>query len=352
MTLTSNIKVGIEDSFNAQADENLTGITSALQPKLVVQAFRQLKIFAKTNTSYKLLSIRVLRYKPNKRCLLEYCFGRDAPAYEHFTPLILLGKIRASRSGKKEYRQQRQLQEHGFADTAANPISVPDTLAHIPSLNMWLQRKVAGTTLTSLLQSPRSIALMPRIAEAAWKIHNTPLQLPFTHSVDDALAQLQQRMLQLYQTAPQLERRIAPLLKKATLTALAIQKQPYRTIHRDYYADQIIVSPDKSRIFIVDNDIICNGNPTLDIGNFNAHLIEYSIRHLNHPNALTQCQQQFVNRYVALSGEQSLYPIQVYTYLTLLRHISISYQMPERKRCTNTIIETCETFWHKSTQQF
>jgi aminoglycoside phosphotransferase (APT) family kinase protein len=48
------------------------------------------------------------------------------------------------------------------------------------------------------------------------------------------------------------------------------------TIHRDFYPDQVLVDGD--RLYLLDLDLYCLGDPALDIGNFCAHLVEQALR--------------------------------------------------------------------------
>ena len=57
-------------------------------------------------------------------------------------------------------------------------------------------------------------------------------------------------------------------------------------IHRDFYADQVIVAG--PRICLIDFDLYCEGDPALDIGNFLGHIQEQSLRSLGDPEALAQ----------------------------------------------------------------
>jgi thiamine kinase-like enzyme len=61
---------------------------------------------------------------------------------------------------------------------------------------------------------------------------------------------------------------------------------PTSLIHRDFYPDQILV--DRDRLWLVDLDLCCQGDPALDIGNFIAHITEQSLRQTGDPSAMEQ----------------------------------------------------------------
>lgn len=329
----------IDDSFNIEGDPALPTAGAALDPEVISAEFCRVPFFAGADAPYTLAGIHVLRHKPGKRCLLEYRF--DSPAGRE--AMVLLGKIRAWRSGKKQYRLQSSIWSEGFDKVSADGISVPEPVAHIATLNMWLQRKVAGETLTALLDRPESLDLMPRVAQAAWKIHNTGFDIARTHTISDEVSILKQRLAVLCRAKPDMEKRVNALLEKAIRLAMTVAEAPYRNIHRDYYPDQIIVSPGHRQISVIDFDLCCKGDPAVDLGNFAGHLVEHGVRYFDDPEALHRHRELLVASYLKYSGSDISRSIQVYTFLTLMRHISISFQMPGRSKYTSAILEACES---------
>lgn len=51
-----------------------------------------------------------------------------------------------------------------------------------------------------------------------------------------------------------------------------------------FYPDQVLV--DRDRLWLVDLDLCCQGDPALDIGNVIAHITEQSLRQMGNPSAL------------------------------------------------------------------
>jgi hypothetical protein len=339
LSMPQNKDVFIDNSFNIEGDPVLPTARAALDPAAISAEFCRVPFFAGEDVSYTLAGIRVLRHKPGKRCLLEYRF--DNPAGREAT--VLLGKIRARRSGKKQYRLQSSVWSEGFDKASSDGISVPEPIAHIATMNMWLQRKVAGQTLTALLDRPESLDLMPRVAQAAWKIHNTGFDIARTHTITDEVSILKQRMAELCRARPDMGKRVNALLENAMRLAMTVAEAPYRNIHRDYYPDQIIVSPGHRQISVIDFDLCCKGDPAVDLGNFAGHLVEHGVRYHDDPEALRRHRELLVASYLKNSGNDISRSIQVYTFLTLMRHISISFQMPGRNKYTSAILEACET---------
>ena len=80
----------------------------------------------------------------------------------------------------------------------------------------------------------------------------------------------------------------------------------------------------------------------MDTGNFIAHLIEWSLRSHGRPNALDAQIWALAERYLALAGEQRRGAVDIWTTLSLARHIAISASMPERTQVTLPLLELCE----------
>src|SRR5439155_8520258 len=110
-------------------------------------------------------------------------------------------------------------------------------------------------------------------------------------------------------------------------------------IHRDFYADQVIV--DGERLFLLDFDLYCEGDPALDIGNFLGHITEQSLRILGDAGALADRERAMEERFVELTGTAPA-AVRAYATLTLVRHVYLSTLSPDRRLFTQSLIELCE----------
>jgi aminoglycoside phosphotransferase (APT) family kinase protein len=111
-------------------------------------------------------------------------------------------------------------------------------------------------------------------------------------------------------------------------------------VHRDFYPAQVIV--DGKRLYLIDFDLYCLGDPGLDVGNFLGHVTEESLRELGGPEALAEVERAMEERFVELSGESVRAAVRAYTTLTLARHVFLSTQFPERQRFTEALLKLCE----------
>jgi aminoglycoside phosphotransferase (APT) family kinase protein len=309
---------------------------NALDPH---QADRQLNChlpgLTRDNGRVRLCAIRVTRYKPGRRCLIEYDveFGQR-------TRQTLVGKARANGRGASSYDLAKVLWDSGFASDSEDGITVPEPVGIIPEFQMWFQRKVPGVASTHLLADGDGVRLARRIAEAIHKLHRADVRAHCRHTMADELRILHGRLSLVAETQPQWAERLARLLVFCDRLGASAPVPSPCGIHRDFYADHVIV--DGPRLYLLDFDLYCEGDPALDVGNFLGHLAEQSLRALGDPNALSDRAEALEERFLELSGERTRAAIRAYATLTLVRHIYVSTQFPERRRFTERLLELSE----------
>lgn len=329
----------VRDPFGAASDPTLPTVALALEPDEVRRQFeRRLPLLARDGTP-KVRAIRVTRHKPGKRCLVEYDVTIVRPSGEE-RRLTLIGKIRRGRSGHAGYRLLSSFRSAGFDTGSADGISVPEPIGTLWKFRMWLYRKAPGAPASELLAGPDGALLARRIAEAAHKVHRAGVPTEERHTIADELRTLRACLAIVRGARPRLARRIDAVLAGCDRLAAAMPPVRPTGIHRDFYADQVIVEGD--RIYIIDFDLYCLGDPALDIGNFVGHLTEQSVRGFGRPDALANAERALVDRFAELSGEDVRGPIAAYATLTLARHVYLSTQFAERRPFTEAILEICE----------
>jgi len=388
------VEIPVIDPFGAADDPAIPFVAEALDPCKVQRRFTYgLPRLAGEDGTVRLRAIQVTRYKPNRRCCIEYSVevepgcarraawgtaaqrwsmpraapdagrtaSRDATTGHgtghaaHGTPLeavTLIGKMRAGHSGKTGYRVLDALWEAGFTAGSPDGISVPEPIAYFGELRMWLQRKVPGQMATELIAGPGGEALVRRIAEAAHKLHAAGVPGKRTHGMVDEIRILHERLPAVSEAGPghtdarSMAERICRLLEACDRLAAATPLPATRWVHRDFYPDQVIVDGAAgvpgARLYLIDFDNYCEGDPGLDIGNFLGHITEQSLRTLGDPEALADREQAMEEQFVALSGEATRPAVRAYATLTLVRHIYLSTLFPERRALTDTLLELCE----------
>ncbi|AHY47984.1 Phosphotransferase enzyme family [Rubrobacter radiotolerans] len=311
---------------NVPEDPGLPALSRALDPKSAAEALQD------SLGSVVIEKARLLRHRPGRRALVEYRVLTGSGDRR-----VLLGKLRAKGLDTKSYRVQKALREQGVA--------VPGVLGTVPELGMWLQERLPGKPVTAGLPGPDGPRLCAASAELLRALHDSdvePLRAP--HTLRDEVRILRERLPLVSRARPELERRVQRILHASEGLAreMELSRGEARTtgIHRDFYPDQVLQRG--GRMFLLDLDLFCRGDPALDAGNFLAHVTEQALRDLGDPKALALCEEAFVERFVELSGESLRRAVHDYATLTLVRHVHISHRIPERKPFTEVILSLCE----------
>lgn len=332
--------ISVNDPFDAAVDAELPTVAAALNPASVGEELkRHLPRLSGADGVLKLRAIRVVRHKPGKRCVIEYDVRRKVNGVKT-DRLTLIGKIRSRRSGNEGYRQQELIWNAGFDANSADGISVPEPVGVISEFKMWCQRKVAGEVATKLLTGASGVAVARRIATAIHKLHRANLPTEKTHTMADELRILRECFAKMAAQHPRSSARLIKLMADCETLGATLNAPHCCGIHRDFYSSQVIVEGD--RLWLIDFDCFCLGDPGLDVGNFIGHVTEQALRETGNPDALREVEQAMEEHFVGLTGEAVRASVRVYTTLTLARHIYLSTQFPERQHTTGKLLELCE----------
>ncbi len=333
-------KIPVIDPFGVGNEPDIPFLTQALNPLEVErQLKRHIPRFSVNQTQFRLRAIRVTRYKPARRCVIEYdleIIRADIP----IEIITLLGKTRVKGLDETTYFIMKSLWNADFEANSQDGISVPEPIGIIPEFRMWLQRKLPGVVATLLLPGPNGIALARRVAEAAHKLHQVQIPSLCRHTMADELRILHERLPIVARIRPEWAPRLEHLLHLCNRLGSTIPEPRVRGIHRDFYPDQVLM--DGPRLYLLDFDMYCNGDPGLDAGNFLGHMTEYALRVLGNPEALADREKALEQRFVELSGEETRASLNAYALLTLVRHVYLSTQFPDRRQFTEALLHLCE----------
>jgi hypothetical protein len=318
------------DPDNAAADPQLPLLAMALDP---VRARQALAYDCKALAHGPAIgSIRVIRHRPGRRCLVRYAFTDGTPA--------VLGKATAKGVHKRSLAVQTRLHAAGFTADAGDRIAVPEPLGPVPSLGLWLQREVAGRPLQAMLDEPAAIAACERTAVALAKLHRVPAETAPRWTTADELGVLDDRLGRLASERHDLAGRGLQLLERCRTALNRLTVSPSAGVHRDFYPEQVLVDGD--RLHLVDLDLYSRGDPALDAGNFLAHLIEAAIRATGRAGGYDRLANAFRARFLRENPTVGEAAVAGYTLASLARLVQISTVMPERRHATVAILEAAE----------
>lgn len=253
----------------------------------------------------------------------------------------MLGKIRARGLDRRTFELVAALRRAGFDDSAADRIHTPAALGEVAEYNMWLQAKVPGRPLSFACRE-RWIQEAVRAADAIYKLHTSPVTSTRSHTIDDEMAILSQRLETLAAANDgRRSRRLRRVLQACRRLAGRLALRPVTIIHRDFYHDQVLINGD--RVWLVDLDLCAHGDPALDLGNFVAHLRELALRRYGDSLALRAVENAFTRRYQRRLARDIDDVIAIYTTLSLARHIQLSSVLPGRRHLTGALLTLTES---------
>ena len=320
-------------------DPDMPGLELALHKDAARKEFKRRLPRLSGEGKLRLKDIRLIRHKPSRRCVVEYDVEVERPdcAREWVT---LIGKTRARRSGNEGFRLQKAIWEAGFDSNSRDNVSVPEPVGVISAFQMWFQRKVNGLTAERLLTTCGGVQLARQIARAIHKLHQAGVPTDRTHTIADELKILRDCLAQVSALYPKWSSRIERLMSSCEKIGDETPAGGACGIHRDFYAAQVIVDAD--RLWLLDFDLYCLGDPSLDPGNFIGHVTEQALRESGRADALIEVEEALEDEFVRLSGERTRPALRAYRDLTLVRHIFLSTRFPERRHLTEELLRICE----------
>lgn len=320
-------------------DPDIPQLHLALDPSFMR---RHLENFvADTDSSFseiRSLSVAMVRHKPGRRCMIRYDVAHGTPTRRR--QISLLGKIRARGLDARTFELCSELWRNGFGPNSTDSVYVPEPFGRVDEIDMWMQRYVPAPPLAERLFSTDAEDRCRLAGTALCKLHTRGPTTRRTHGSDKEAAML---MTRLHNVAPGLAGLGRRIRRVADGCTELLADEPGRTvspIHRDFYPDQILVSRNSS--WIVDLDLYAMGDPALDLGNFVAHLQEFSLRRYGHCHGLTRLEQAFLEGYCSAAGRDLSLSLSIYVTASLARHIAISRQFPDRQHTTEALLALCE----------
>ncbi|HVT44370.1 MAG TPA: aminoglycoside phosphotransferase family protein [Thermoanaerobaculia bacterium] len=325
--------VEVIDEIGAAGDPLMPQLTLATDPGTMQQELS--KILGGDGDRASLRSIRIARHKPGRRCMIEYTLDIDG------RQTSLIGRLRARGPQKRTFRLHSALWEGTFGPFAEDGIMIPEPIARIDSIHLWLQRKVDGRDATAALPGDDWETLAERIALTAKKLHDSRVQSVNRHTTADEMRILRDRLREVAIRNPQSGHRLERLLAACEDVASRLPARTDALIHRDFYADHILFDGD--RTFLIDLDLAAQGDPALDIGNFVAHLTEQSLRLFGDPDALSDRVEAIVTGYRRLAPDAGRESIEAYAALSLARLVALSTVVRGRAHLFDELLNLTES---------
>lgn len=317
-------------------DPELPGLAAALDPHWMQP--RLSSVLAPSGSGgvpSRLDSVHLRRHKPGRRALIEYRFS--SPGTE---PRRILGKLQRRGVDDTQLQCLRMLHQGGLSPSSAEGVSVPPVLGTVVGPDLWLQEFIPAIPLSERLDAPAGAMNVRRAADALVHLHRQRVPILRHHGAEQELEILEKRLVAMSHADRGWNDRVAAVLQGCRERVARTPSSAPVLLHRDFYPDQVLLGED--RVWLVDLDLLCAGDPAIDAGNFIGHLLELGLRRPDHHEHFNQLGCEFRNRYLELAPEVDRRGIDTFTTLTLARHIAISRQFPDRHHTTAALIRLCE----------
>lgn len=213
------------------------------------------------NRALKIEAIDIVRYVPEKRCLIRYDVSTDGGRE------TWLGKVYVHDDDLASGHVQAALWAAALEGVGPR---VPGVVGILPDVRLVVQRHVDGT---SVYDSLRAGSLTPThlaaTARAAARLHATTLPIARRHDWHDELA-VARGAVERSSLDAAVRAHAAGVA--AQLSRAAVDRQPaHVAVHRDFYDKQVLVTP--GGVTLIDFDTASTSYRELDVANFVAHLM-------------------------------------------------------------------------------
>lgn len=317
-----------DPSSTPARDPAMPQLAEALDPAAMADRLRSM-----TGAELECLSLR--RHKPGRRALIEYRVRRPDGGR-----CAWLGKLRAKGLDRRTYELHRELCGKGLDDRTPASTAVPRAVCAMESLGMWLQERVPGDGIEQSIRSLPPEEYARRAARAIHALHRAPVTPDREHSAADEMAILQARLTNRLPAGLVAGERIARLLAACARLAATLPTHRSTPIHRDFYHDQLLLTPD--RAYLLDLDLCCLGDPAVDLGNFIAHLLELAIREHAAGDWLRAAAAHAAHAYCRLNSSVLTESIATYATLALARHVQICTEFEDRTAALAAVLQAVE----------
>lgn len=302
-------------------------MTIALDPKQATEVFKQSMSIDRVHRA------TLIRHKPGRRCVIAYYVIDEAGESTSW-----VAKIRAKGLDRHSFELSTWLTNNGFDQSSPDGVSVPRPIAAIPCLNMTILQKVEGGS--SVTQGVQPQSAMEQVARAIAKLNQAQPPINRTHTPQDELNTLKTGYGAIAPDRPELVKRLEVLLSRLE-QRLALDESPTVLLHRDFYHDQVVSSPD--RLWILDLDLAALGPAALDVGNFIGHLLELAIRNPQRAQALRESAKRLREAYREQVPGVKDSSIQLYVAATLARHVYLCQRFEDRRTFIEPILDAAES---------
>ena len=266
--------------------------------------------------------ITLLKYKPEKRCVMRYELSDDdekSSTTREYPSLI--GKTFSNDRGREIFEVMRFLRRFG--------LPVPEPFSYIPELKLVLMEALCGRELGSLVTKANFPVYVKEAARVVAELHSVTIDRKAVKTVSlqkeaTSFARLVERFKQ---ECPGLREELDCRASTIFLKLKNCRCDRLTFVHGQLDPSQLIVS--EGKISFVDLDLFKISHPATDIGRFLAYLNRLSLKLYGDPSRLAGTGELFLEKYLSLCAYDLRTVIPIWQALECLK---ISFIQFRRRR--------------------
>jgi aminoglycoside phosphotransferase len=195
------------------------------------------------------VAVDVLRYKPERKCLLRYRLGAE----------VVYARISRQPNFDRAADNLRRIRE---ADGGGG-FDLPLPLALVEEMGMELFSHLPGVPLFTLVDEPAFPALCARTGAAVHAFHALPVTLEAQLDRDADFERLRESTADFAWLVPEQSARTRALAQQVTGWLQDTPPAPARLVHGDFHGDNVLV--DGERLGLIDFEDCAMGDPADDV---------------------------------------------------------------------------------------
>ncbi|MFQ5604701.1 MAG: aminoglycoside phosphotransferase family protein [bacterium] len=235
------------------------------------------------------VSVKVVQYKPQRKCLIQYQLQLHAPNQSELTTEFVYGKV--FRKAERVFENLQKI--HGAWHSSV--FEIPRPLGLVPELRLMLLSHLPGRHLSLLTESAGFGQLCQEIARGLLEFQQTPVLLDEVKGRSDELRELNTWGEEFARAWPKEAgriRRLVAILGSRLTCAPLLQG----LVHGDFHVANLLV--DSERLGLLDFENCFMGNPAIDVGSFYAQLKLLSLKVYADSQALQTSIEAFLETYL------------------------------------------------------
>lgn len=236
-------------------------------------------------------SSKITKYIPSLRCGYLYEVKTEAEA----APVAAVyGKAYRAEEGEKAFAIMKQIWASPACQKGELHLPQPfsyDTEAHV----LW-QEALPGRPFVGMVECIPNLPEVAReIGRCLAALHNSTLQLPVEMTLDFQVREVQEAVLAISQTFPQVAEHCKAVGEKLLERAATLGPWPLTPVHASFKFSHIFMTP--RGVAFIDFDSANLGDPGYDLGRFIAHLYKMKAGFKLAPEAANETIASFITGY-------------------------------------------------------